>query len=80
MCSTCPSWAGQRSSHDEAENAGYCFGEGAGFFEWVFADEALRDFVLTGSFRAVNREGFLESLRDQGIRSEERAHEIVLRR
>jgi transmembrane sensor len=55
-------------------------------FNWYYpdkmivADESLRDFVLTGSFRAVNRAGFLESLMDQGIRSEEGSHEIVLRR
>jgi hypothetical protein len=35
-------WTGAWSPHDEAERAGCCFGEGAGFFEWVFTDEALR--------------------------------------
>jgi hypothetical protein len=30
------------STPDEARDLGYCFGRGAGYFEWVFADEALR--------------------------------------
>lgn len=36
-------WSGAMSSRDDAERLGYCFGQGSGFFEWVFADEALRD-------------------------------------
>lgn len=35
-------WAGGSSDRAEAEKLGYCFGRGAGFFEWVFADDALR--------------------------------------
>lgn len=34
-------WA-STSAREEAEQAGYCFGRGTGFFEWVFADQALR--------------------------------------
>lgn len=39
-------WADDRwpsaSSREEAEQLGYCYGRGTGFFEWVFRDEALR--------------------------------------
>lgn len=35
-------WASGGSSHEEARQAGWCFGRGEGFFEWVFADDALR--------------------------------------
>lgn len=44
------------------------------------ADESLEDVTLSGSFRAVNREGFLETLADREIHSEDRGNEIVLRR
>jgi hypothetical protein len=30
-------------SREDAERLGFCFGEGAGFFEWEFADDALRE-------------------------------------
>jgi hypothetical protein len=36
-------WTGHWSSPEEAENAGCCFGEGSGFFEWIFQDDALRE-------------------------------------
>jgi hypothetical protein len=36
-------WSGASSGHDDAERAGSCFGEGAGFFEWVFVDDALHE-------------------------------------
>jgi hypothetical protein len=36
-------WTGKTSPHDDAKEAGSCFGEGAGFFEWIFNDDALRD-------------------------------------
>lgn len=35
-------WSGGFSARGEAERLGSCFGRGAGYFEWVFADEALR--------------------------------------
>jgi hypothetical protein len=35
-------WSGAWSPHEEAGQAGSCYGEGAGFFEWVLTDEALR--------------------------------------
>jgi hypothetical protein len=35
-------WTGASSPHEEAAQAGYCYGEGMGFFEWLFVDEALR--------------------------------------
>jgi hypothetical protein len=36
-------WSGPASSRPDAEAAGSCFGTGAGFFEWRFADDALRE-------------------------------------
>jgi len=42
------------------------------------ADESLDGELLSGSFRAVNRAGFLESLAEQDIRSEDRGPEILL--
>ncbi|PTY00332.1 sugar-binding domain-containing protein [Opitutus sp. ER46] len=36
-------WSDGGCSREEAERLGYCFGRGAGFFEWVLADEALRE-------------------------------------
>jgi hypothetical protein len=36
-------WTGRASSPEEAEKNGYCYGQGTGFFEWVFADAALRE-------------------------------------
>jgi hypothetical protein len=36
-------WTGAFGPAEEAEKSGFCFGRGAGFFEWVFADEAIRD-------------------------------------
>ena len=35
-------WADGASTHEEAERDGYCFGRGRGHFEWVFADDMLR--------------------------------------
>lgn len=35
-------WTGAASGREEAERTGSCFGQGAGFYEWVFAHEALR--------------------------------------
>ena len=35
-------WTGAWSAHENAEKDGFCYGEGAGFFEWKFADDALR--------------------------------------
>jgi hypothetical protein len=37
------------TSAEEAERLGYCFGRGAGFFEWVMTDPALAD--LPGAMR-----------------------------
>jgi hypothetical protein len=34
-------WSGGFSSREEAKAAGSCHGEGFGYFEWVFSDEAL---------------------------------------
>jgi len=42
------------------------------------ADASLEEVTLSGSFRAVNREGFLETLADREILSEDRGNEIVL--
>jgi hypothetical protein len=36
-------WSGEVSAADEAEKEGSCFGEGAGFFEWIFADAVVRE-------------------------------------
>jgi hypothetical protein len=36
-------WTGPSCSHEEAASAGFAFGEGSGFFEWVFSDDALRE-------------------------------------
>jgi hypothetical protein len=35
-------WASGSSAAHEAQQLGYCFGEGIGFFEWTFADDVLR--------------------------------------
>jgi hypothetical protein len=35
-------WSGGFSPPVDAQRAGRCFGRGAGFFEWVFADPAIR--------------------------------------
>jgi hypothetical protein len=35
-------WTGGGSTREEASRAGTCYGRGAGFFEWIFADDALR--------------------------------------
>lgn len=35
-------WTGGASAAGDAERDGSCFGEGAGFFEWVFSEDALR--------------------------------------
>jgi hypothetical protein len=37
------SWSQPGSSPEEAAKQGFCFGRGAGYFEWVFADEALKN-------------------------------------
>jgi hypothetical protein len=34
-------WSGGFCTRAEAKQYGYCYGSGAGFFEWVFSDEAL---------------------------------------
>jgi hypothetical protein len=34
-------WSGPVSTPEEARNLGFCFGNGSGFFEWHFSDEAL---------------------------------------
>jgi hypothetical protein len=35
-------WPGGAATPEEASRLGYCFGRGAGFFEWELADDALR--------------------------------------
>lgn len=35
-------WLGGCSSRDEADHTGTCHGQGVGFFEWIFSDEAMR--------------------------------------
>ncbi len=35
-------WSQPGSTHEEAERLGFCYGRGSGYFEWVFADDALR--------------------------------------
>ncbi|MEY4941675.1 MAG: hypothetical protein RIQ93_3410, partial [Verrucomicrobiota bacterium] len=39
---TAHAWSGAFSSPEEVGKLGYCFGEGAGYFEWVFQDDAIR--------------------------------------
>jgi hypothetical protein len=46
-------WSAPASSHEEAERLGYCFGRGAGFFEWVFTDEALREIQRARRVRVL---------------------------
>ncbi len=38
---TSAEWTGATNSREDAEKAGSTYGEGTGFFEWEFADEAL---------------------------------------
>jgi hypothetical protein len=40
---TAGEWTESGSTPREAEQLGYCFGRGAGYFEWVFTDERIRD-------------------------------------
>lgn len=46
-------WSAPASTHDEAERLGYCYGRGSGFFEWVFADEALHDLRRVRRLRVL---------------------------
>lgn len=39
---SCAEWSEGQSRPSEAAKLGKCFGQGAGYFEWEFADEALR--------------------------------------
>lgn len=55
-------WSGGASAAAEAEKTGVCFGRGTGFFEWIFADEALRRLAGARRLRvlcevAARREG-----------------------
>jgi hypothetical protein len=41
------------STRAEAEQAGYCHGEGRGYFEWAFADDALRHIARARRVRLL---------------------------
>ena len=46
-------WSGATSPQAEAEGVGSCHGEGAGFFEWVFTDDALRELKRARRVRVM---------------------------
>lgn len=46
-------WLGAHSSREEAVHTGTCHGEGAGFFEWTFSDEALRHLAHARCIRVL---------------------------
>ncbi|HUR59500.1 MAG TPA: glycoside hydrolase family 2 TIM barrel-domain containing protein [Opitutaceae bacterium] len=46
-------WTGVVSTPEAAAGTGMCFGAGAGFFEWVFADAALRDLSRARRLRVL---------------------------
>lgn len=46
-------WSGAASPPDEAERLGHCWGHGQGFFEWVFADDALRELGRARRIRVL---------------------------
>ena len=46
-------WSGGHCDRLEAARAGACFGRGAGFFEWVFTDAALRRIHLARRVRVL---------------------------
>ncbi|MDX2186453.1 MAG: glycoside hydrolase family 2 TIM barrel-domain containing protein [Opitutaceae bacterium] len=46
-------WSGIFSSREHAQEAGSCFGDGAGYFEWVFRDDALADLARAKRVRVL---------------------------
>jgi hypothetical protein len=46
-------WTDSCSTHEEAERHGSCFGRGAGYFEWVFRDDALRNLASARRVRLL---------------------------
>jgi hypothetical protein len=46
-------WSGAASDHAEAARLGFCYGAGAGFFEWVFADGALHELARARRLRLL---------------------------
>jgi hypothetical protein len=46
-------WSGATSTAADAAKLGYCFGEGIGFFEWEFADDALRELRQARRLRVL---------------------------
>lgn len=46
-------WSAAFSPHEQAERAGFCWGDGAGFFEWTFTDERLGDIARARRLRVL---------------------------
>ncbi len=46
-------WSGGWSSRENAQHLGYCYGQGTGFFEWVFADDVFRDMSRVQRIRVL---------------------------
>jgi hypothetical protein len=46
-------WSGAMCTREEAEAQGCCFGQGSGYFEWEFEDEALRTLSRARRMRVL---------------------------
>lgn len=46
-------WTGRVSTPGDAERFGFCFGSGAGYFEWEFKDDVLRELAHARRIRVL---------------------------
>ncbi len=46
-------WLGEMSSREDAARTGACYGQGAGYFEWIFSDEALHNLSRACRIRVM---------------------------
>jgi hypothetical protein len=46
-------WSGDMSSREEAARTSTCYGQGAGYFEWIFSDEELRHLTRACRIRVM---------------------------